>query len=356
MGIFGGIQTIVWQAAWFRVELLVRLTVCIGRINHIDGSHLLKEQLFSNYCVMEIPTIVGLGLGFDGTSNWINKHVVDPYFFGIEQFEPEEYTLIRKFTVLWIFLTVFTFLLYFTLCPFLYYVYYLKRNVNGKNVAAWDRREGRDQVANEIKLSAFSIVIMAAMTAPFELLVEAGYTKIYWDLPSTFFGWCYLTVMAPMMFLLFSDTCVYWIHRALHHRLLYAPIHKLHHKYKETTPFSSYAFHPLDGWLQGCPYHIFVFLFPMHHVSYFCALAIVGLWTINIHDRTTFKLPFVNGAAHHTIHHTGFNFNYGQYFVFWDFLGGSFRDPFKYAPYDSAETKKDRGDRADVPFVSRALH
>jgi Delta7-sterol 5-desaturase len=176
------------------------------------------------------------------------------------------------------------------------------------------------------------------------------------DLPSTFFGWCYLTVMAPMMFLLFSDTCVYWIHRALHHRLLYAPIHKLHHKYKETTPFSSYAFHPLDGWLQGCPYHIFVFLFPMHHVSYFCALAIVGLWTINIHDRTTFKLPFVNGAAHHTIHHTGFNFNYGQYFVFWDFLGGSFRDPFKYAPYDSAETKKDRGDRADVPFVSRALH
>lgn len=49
----------------------------------------------------------------------------------------------------------------------------------------------------------------------------------------------------------------------LHHRLLYAPIHKLHHKYKETTPFSSYAFHPLDGWLQGCPYHIFVFLFPM---------------------------------------------------------------------------------------------
>ena len=153
------------------------------------------------------------------------------------------------------------------------------------------------------------------------------------DLPSTLFGWVYLTIVAPTLFLLFSDTCVYWIHRALHHRLLYAPIHKLHHKYKETTPFSSYAFHPLDGWLQGCPYHVFVFLFPMHHVSYFCALAIVGLWTINIHDRTTLKLPFVNGAAHHAIHHTGFNYNYGQYFVFWDFLGGSFRDPYKCPPY-----------------------
>jgi len=56
--------------------------------------------------------------------------------------------------------------------------------------------------------------------------------------------------------------------------------------------------------VQGTPYHVFVFLFPMHHISYFCALAGVGLWTINIHDRTTFRIPFVNGAAHHTVHHT----------------------------------------------------
>jgi|TARA_B100001142_G_scaffold329563_1_gene393351 Delta7-sterol 5-desaturase len=151
-------------------------------------------------------------------------------------------------------------------------------------------------------------------------------------------GWFYLLFGAPALFLMFSDTCVYWIHRLLHHRLFYASIHKLHHKYKETTPFSSYAFHPLDGWLQGCPYHLFVFLFPMHHVSYFMALAAVGLWTINIHDRTTLNLPYVNGSAHHTIHHTGFNYNYGQYFVFWDVLGGSFRDPFKYAPYKTTVT------------------
>jgi len=144
------------------------------------------------------------------------------------------------------------------------------------------------------------------------------------------------------MFVAFSDTCVYWIHRMLHHRLLYAPVHKLHHRYKQTTPFSAFAFHPLDGWLQGCPYHIFVFLFPMHHVTYFVALAAVGLWTINIHDRVTFKLPFVNGAAHHTVHHTDFNYNYGQYFVFWDMFGGSFRDPFKYAPYNGKPIEKSR--------------
>ena len=291
---------------------------------------------------MEIPTVIGLGLGFDGTSNWINKHVVDKYILGIDEFKPEEYGVARKFFVLWTFLTVFTYLLYFTLCPLVYHFLYTKRDAEGNNVAAWNWREGKDQVRNEIKLSAWSICVMAGMTAPFELLVEQGYTKIYWETPARddLGGWFYLLVGSPLLFLAFSDTCVYWIHRMLHHRLLYAPIHKLHHKYKETTPFSAYAFHPLDGWLQGCPYHIFVFLFPMHHVTYFMSLAMVGLWTINIHDRTTMKLPFVNGAAHHTIHHTGFNYNYGQYLVFWDKIGGSFRDPFAYAPYNGEKIKE----------------
>eukprot|EP00227_Mantoniella_beaufortii_P007664 CAMPEP_0197592276 /NCGR_PEP_ID=MMETSP1326-20131121/14996_1 /TAXON_ID=1155430 /ORGANISM="Genus nov. species nov., Strain RCC2288" /LENGTH=300 /DNA_ID=CAMNT_0043157959 /DNA_START=197 /DNA_END=1099 /DNA_ORIENTATION=+ len=283
---------------------------------------------------MELPTVIGLGFGFDGTTNWVNKHVVDKLILGVDEFRPETYSLARKFFVLWVLLTVFTLALYFTLCPLTYWLFYKRKNSKGKNLADWDAREGKDQIANEIRLSSWSIVVMAGMTAPFELLVEAGYTKIYWETPSDAYGWFYLLVASPLMFITFSDTCIYWIHRVLHHRLLYAPIHKLHHKYKETTPFSSYAFHPLDGWLQGMPYHVFVFFMPMHHISYFVSLAAVGLWTINIHDRTTLNIPFVNGAAHHTIHHTGFNYNYGQYFVFWDMFGGSYRDPFKYAPYN----------------------
>lgn len=290
---------------------------------------------------MEIPTIIGLGLGFDGTSNWINKHVVDPYVFGIDSsapFEPEKYSLTRKFVVMWVMLTILTWLFYFTICPITFYLFFKRRKPSGENVAAWEMREGKDQVWNEIFTSTWSIMVMAAMTAPFELLVESGYTKIYWETDK--YGLFYLLVGSPLLFLAFSDTCIYWIHRALHHRLLYAPIHKLHHRYKETTPFSAYSFHPLDGWLQGLPYHLFIFVFPMHHITYFLSLAIVGLWTINIHDRVTLKLPFVNGAAHHTVHHTGFNYNYGQYFVFWDKLGGSFRDPFSVAPYNGQPLSK----------------
>jgi len=285
--------------------------------------------------MIEVPTIIGLGLGFDGSLNWFNKHVVDKYVFNIDyysidddidgrknvlpEFDPKTHGLARKVFSLWAFLLIMTYLFYFTFCPVTYYFFYKRTDAkSGENRAKWFKREGKDQVKREIVTSVWSIFCMTAMTVPFELLVEAGYTKIYWDVEEH--GKLYTFVIAPVMFVCFSDTCIYWIHRVLHHKWFYKPLHKLHHRYKETTPFSAYAFHPIDGWLQGVPYHIFVFLFPMHHVAYFVSLACVGMWTINIHDRVTFNLPFVNGAAHHTVHHTGFNYNYGQYLIFWDKL------------------------------------
>jgi lathosterol oxidase len=48
--------------------------------------------------------------------------------------------------------------------------------------------------------------------------------------------------------------------------------------------------------------------------------------------------PWINSAAHHTVHHLEFNYNYGkddsifdtfsgQYFTLWDRIGGSYRRP-----------------------------
>ncbi len=53
----------------------------------------------------------------------------------------------------------------------------------------------------------------------------------------------------------------------------------------------------------------------------------VNLWTVSIHDQRGF-LPWwadivINGADHHTIHHSDFIYNYGQYFTLWDRIGGS---------------------------------
>ena len=46
------------------------------------------------------------------------------------------------------------------------------------------------------------------------------------------------------------------------------------------TPFASHAFHPLDGYLQSVPYHLFIFLFPIHRLVYLILFVLVNIWTI----------------------------------------------------------------------------
>jgi Delta7-sterol 5-desaturase len=121
---------------------------------------------------------------------------------------------------------------------------------------------------------------------------------------------------------------IYFIHRALHHPLLYKSVHKPHHKWLVPTP---YAFYWIDGFLQSTPYHIFVFLFPLHKWTYLALFIFVNFWTVSIHDGynavPTWLQNIVNGSAHHTDHHLYFNFNYGEFFTFWDIIGGSHRNP-----------------------------
>jgi len=262
----------------------------------------------------------------------LNTYVVDPHILHVQPPANEEwdyvnpsYGFLRQCVVLTVSLYIAELFLYFGFCGMTYWLYYLPRN---NNRAAW-KYDGV-QLRDEIFTSVWSMFIMAGMTAPIEVFVLNGHGKVYKNVSE--YGVAYLFVSVAL-FLVFTDSLIYWIHRWLHHPLLYGPVHKLHHKYKETTPFSAFSFHPLDGWLQGVPYHIFVFIFPMHRWLYFFSLLAVSCWTMNIHDRFTFDLFGVNGAAHHTIHHTKFNYNYGQYFTFWDRVFRTFKDPYLYAPY-----------------------
>jgi sterol desaturase/sphingolipid hydroxylase (fatty acid hydroxylase superfamily) len=46
------------------------------------------------------------------------------------------------------------------------------------------------------------------------------------------------------------------------------------------TPFASHAFHPLDGYLQSVPYHLFIFLFPLQRWLYLGLFVFVNFWSI----------------------------------------------------------------------------
>ncbi|WAQ92368.1 hypothetical protein PtA15_16A275 [Puccinia triticina] len=157
-------------------------------------------------------------------------------------------------------------------------------------------------------------------------------------------GWSYL-IFSYFLFLIFTDFTVYLIHRIEHHPFIYKHIHKTHHKWVIPTPFASYAFHPLDGFLQSVPHHIFVFIFPFHRFLYLFAFLFVIVWTILIHDSELIvghRLEnHINGPTHHTLHHMYFNCNYGQYFTWTDKLFSTYRNPDMDAKstLDSAKQK-----------------
>ncbi|KAJ5993287.1 hypothetical protein N7451_009011 [Penicillium sp. IBT 35674x] len=184
----------------------------------------------------------------------------------------------------------------------------------------------KNQVAQEIAQGLSSIPVISLLTAPFFVAEIRGFSKLY-DFSSESPFWGYTLLQYPL-FILFTDSGIYWIHRGLHHPWVYRWCHKPHHKWVVPTPYASYAFHPLDGWAQSLPYHVFPLLFPLQKCAYLGLFMFVTLWTVLIHDAeylSTSKI--INGAACHTMHHLHFNYNYGQYITLWDRLGGTYRTP-----------------------------
>ncbi|XP_055338914.1 lathosterol oxidase-like [Paramacrobiotus metropolitanus] len=206
----------------------------------------------------------------------------------------------------------------------------------------------KDQVKQEISCSTRAIPLMSFLSVLMFLAEIRGYSKLFDSFDETRLGkWSIPLYSASFIF--FTDSLIYWIHRGLHSRFFYKNLHKQHHKWKVPTPFASHAFHPIDGFVQSFPYHLYVFLFPMHKWTYLALFVFVNVWTVSIHDGN-YKVPMrlkeiINGAAHHMDHHLFYNYNYGQFFTFWDRVGGSYRNPSSFegnGPLKDIEEKEKR--------------
>ncbi len=184
-----------------------------------------------------------------------------------------------------------------------------------------------DPAANKqaMKWGVFGTLGNVMLTAPIHLLIANGYSQVYWDVSD--YGWGWLAG-SLVVYLMFTETCIYWIHRALHGDFLYSRLHKYHHEWRATTSWVSMAFHPLDSFAQALPHHLCVFLFPVHGLLYLTMVSFVSVWSVIIHDRVSFvRWNWINYTGHHTLHHWFFKYNYGQFFTVWDKMMGTWRDP-----------------------------
>jgi hypothetical protein len=139
-----------------------------------------------------------------------------------------------------------------------------------------------NQIKLEINQGISAIPVITLLTVPIFLAEIRGWSKLYdFTSESPFFGY---TLLQYPLFICFTDSGIYWIHRGLHHPLVYRWLHKPHHKWAVPTPFASYAFHPLDGWAQSLPYHIFPMIFPLQKSAYLGLFVFVTMWTVLIRE------------------------------------------------------------------------
>ena len=83
----------------------------------------------------------------------------------------------------------------------------------------------RSQIQHEIKDSLIAIFWLSIMTVPIFIAQRHGYSRVYE------FGSASLSfeAMQLLLYVLFSDTCMYWLHRMFHHPFLFKTLHKKHH-------------------------------------------------------------------------------------------------------------------------------
>ena len=178
------------------------------------------------------------------------------------------------------------------------------------------------QIIHEVGWSCLSILIFGVgALLPWNLLIN---------------GWARLEAHASglrivcevLVLLLWNDLHFYVLHRLLHLRALFPRFHIQHHRSRVTTPFSTYAFHPVEALLLGS-----VPLIPMlaHSFSWQALIALPPLSLFfNCVGHSNYDLfpdrpaqSWLTSSRRHQLHHARFHGNYGFLFAFMDRLCGT---------------------------------
>ena len=187
----------------------------------------------------------------------------------------------------------------------------------------------------EIGFSTLSIIIFSV--PPLIMLYSNDirpYTTFYTDEGK--YGLIYLVLAFPLM-LLMHDTYFYWAHRLMHHPFLFKKFHLVHHRSTNPSPWTAYAFHPLEAVVESLIFVIFLLTIPIHsiHLMTFFVFSLV----YNVYGHLGFELwskgfnkhwlgKWLNTSVCHNQHHQYFKGNYSLYFTIWDRIMGTLREDY----------------------------
>jgi len=86
----------------------------------------------------------------------------------------------------------------------------------------------KNQIRQEIISSMQAVPFINILTVPFFLAEVRGKSLLYTNVDD--YGWSWM-VVSTVLFMIWNDFMIYWIHRLEHHPSVYKYIHKPHHKW-----------------------------------------------------------------------------------------------------------------------------
>lgn len=230
-----------------------------------------------------------------------------------------------------------------------YLLYYVIKKQDWMFMKIQQKQPATKQILTEVAYSLLTFTVFASVVVLIRLAVMHSIfeTKVY----SHFSNHSALYYIGSTAFIIFfHDGYFYWMHRLMHHPLLYERVHKVHHLSKDPTPWAAFAFHPTEALLEIGFVPLLIFTIPLHYSS----LLILSIWQImfNVMGHLGYEvfpqgalhhplLKWLNTSTNHNMHHKYVRCNYGLYFSIWDKLMGTNHPKYEQL-FDEVTARRDQ--------------
>jgi lathosterol oxidase len=207
---------------------------------------------------------------------------------------------------------------------FLFFYLYVWKKRKYWHLKIQQRFPEKKHILRDIKYSFYTSAIYGVVMLWVMWASKIRLTRVYYPIDK--YGYDYY-VFSILLMVFIHDTYFYWTHRLLHWKPIFKKVHVVHHLSLDPTPFSAYAFHPLEAFIEVGILPLIVFTVPYHVSALTIFLTYALLMNVMGHMGYEFfpkgfaghkVLKWHNSATHHNMHHRYTKCNYGLYFNLWD--------------------------------------
>lgn len=168
------------------------------------------------------------------------------------------------------------------------------------------------------------------------ILYQKGYLKVYHDLDE--YGILYAILIVPVTLVLL-DTYFFWIHYFMHHpRFAKKSNHRVHHLFKNVSPWSAFSVHPFEGLIEILSRPLLLMFIPLHPYSILAFLLITFGLNVMGHSGYEFfpknypRIPLLNlgsCSTFHFLHHRDSCYNFSLFLNVWDRIMGTMHPDYE---------------------------